>query len=63
MLPSDDRTQEFFLLAICTLLNALLAEYLSHRTPNSFAISVHSRTSLDVLQTELLRILTEFWSF
>jgi hypothetical protein len=38
-------------------LNALLAEYFCHRTHNNYASSLHLHTSLDVLQTELLRIL------
>jgi hypothetical protein len=41
-------------------LNALLVEYLFHRTPNSYASSFHLHTLLNILQTELLRILTEF---
>jgi hypothetical protein len=44
-------------------LNALLAEYLCHRTPNSYAFSLHLHTSLDVLQTELLRILNRILVF
>jgi hypothetical protein len=38
-------------------LNALLAEYLYHRITNSYASFSHLHASLDVLPTELLRIL------